>query len=275
MLGALCSSGFSKMDLRNDIKKATALTFSDNDAKFYLLQEPSQAAKDKKMNERSVRKPRNIRLLEDSDSSENDNMDVNICSRVKPTFDKHEVSVAVKEVNGGRDLSNKHWEESFFRNLKEIQCEKDISQNSSKYDNIKVNQPKANNLNDKCIKQKDKLYRNAAIMGLLKTNKISLQDLIMNENPIRKKDELETMHEIAFNGRMDNNKCHVESVPLREDPEICVHPLQMGIDEKQFKNIDFSVSRIGKKIKVTPQEHFLGATDDASFNFVKKKDNST
>ncbi|XP_011056476.1 PREDICTED: uncharacterized protein LOC105147281 [Acromyrmex echinatior] len=168
-------------------------------------------------------------------------MDINICSRVKPTFDKHEVSAAVKEVNGGRDLSNKHWEESFFRNLKKImQCEKDISQNSSKYDNIKINQPK---------------------------------DLIMNENPIRKKDELETMHEITFSGCMDTDKCHVESVPLREDPEICVHPLQMGIDEKQFKNIDFSVPRIGKKIKVTPQEHFLEATDDASFNFVKKKDN--
>jgi len=50
------------MDLRNDIKKATALTSSDNDAKFYLLQEPSQATKDKKMNERSVRKPRNIHV---------------------------------------------------------------------------------------------------------------------------------------------------------------------------------------------------------------------
>lgn len=102
------------------------------------------------------------------------------------------------QVNGGRDLSNKHWEESFFRNLEEmIQCGKDISQNSSKYDNIKVNQPKANNLNDKYIQQKDKLYRNAAIMGLLKTNKISLQDLIINENPIRKEDELETMVSIS------------------------------------------------------------------------------
>ncbi|KYN22711.1 PREDICTED: uncharacterized protein LOC108758833 isoform X2 [Trachymyrmex cornetzi] len=262
------------MDLRNDIKKATALPVLDSNAKFYLLQELSQAAKDKKMNERPVKKPRNLHLLEGFGSSESDNMDVNICSRVKPTFDKHGISVAVKEVNGGRDLSNKHWEESFLRNLKEMQCEKDISQNSSKYDNIKVNQPRANNLNDKCIKQKDKLYRNAAIMGLLKTNKISLQDLIMNENPIRKKDELETMHENAFNGCTDSDKCHVESVPLHEDPDICVHPLQMGIDEKQYKNIDFSIPRIGKKIKVTPQEHFLGATDDASFNFVKKKDNS-
>lgn len=72
---------------------------------------------------------------------------------------------------------------------------------------------------------------------------------------------------------MDSDKCHVESVPLREDPEIYVHPLQMGLDKNQFKDIDL-VSRIGKKTKVTPQDHFLGATDDTFFNFVKKKDSS-
>jgi len=48
----------------------------------------------------------------------------------------------------------------------------------------------------------------------------------------------------------------------------------MGIDKKQFKNIDFSVSRIGKKTKRTPTDHFLEVTDDASFNFVKKKDST-
>jgi len=73
---------------------------------------------------------------------------------------------------------------------------------------------------------------------------------------------------------MDGDKYQVESVPLREDPEIFVHPLQMGIDKKQFKNIDFSVSRIGKKKKVTPPDYFLETTDDASFNFVKKKDST-
>jgi len=70
------------------------------------------------------------------------------------------------------------------------------------------------------------------------------------------------------------DSAQVESVPLREDPEIFVHPLHMGIDKKQFKNIDFSVSRIGKKTKRTPTDHFLEVTDDASFNFVKKKDST-
>lgn len=70
---------------------------------------------------------------------------------------------------------------------------------------------------------------------------------------------------------MDDDKYQVESVPLREDPEIFVHPLQMGIDKKQFKDIDFSVSRIGKKIKMTPADYFLEVTDDTFFSFIKNK----
>lgn len=77
---------------------------------------------------------------------------------------------------------------------------------------------------------------------------------------------------------MDNGKYnddHVESVPLYEDPDISVHPLQMGIDEKKFKDIDFTVSRIGKKKTKTPQEYFLEETNDDYFNFVKKKNNTS
>lgn len=66
----------------------------------------------------------------------------------------------------------------------------------------------------------------------------------------------------------------MESVPLREDPEIFVHPLQMGIDTKKFKDIDFTITRIGKKKKMTPTEYFLEATDDAFFDFVKQKDST-
>lgn len=67
----------------------------------------------------------------------------------------------------------------------------------------------------------------------------------------------------------------MESVPLHEDSEIFVHPLQMGIDTKQFKDIDFTITRIGKKKKMTPIDYFLETTDDASFDFVKQKDSTT
>ncbi|XP_071554964.1 uncharacterized protein [Temnothorax nylanderi] len=260
---------FSNMDLRNDIKKATSLTSVDDNAKFYRLYGLSQAAKDRKMNER--------KLLEDSDTNSDDSMDI-ITSKVKPTFDKYEVSAAIREVNGGRDLSNKHWEESWSRNLEMMtKSEKEIPQNCSEHDNI--NQPEAKDLNDKYIKQKDRLYRNAAIMGLVRTKKITLQDLIhYDENTARKNigNESETLHGTAFSKYItDGDKCQVESVPLREDPEVFVHPLQMGIDTKKFKDIDFTVARIGKKTKMTPQAYYLGATDDSCFEFVKKKDSTT
>lgn len=50
------------MDLRNDIKKATSLTYVNDNAKFYQLHGLSQRAKDKKMNERKVKKPRNLNV---------------------------------------------------------------------------------------------------------------------------------------------------------------------------------------------------------------------
>jgi len=66
----------------------------------------------------------------------------------------------------------------------------------------------------------------------------------------------------------------VESVPLREDPEIFVHPL-LGEDKKKFKDKDFTVTRIGKKKTVTPTQYFLDETKESHFDFVKKKDSTT
>lgn len=80
-------------------------------------------------------------------------------------------------------------------------------------------------------------------------------------------------HGTAFNEYVMDDKYQVESVPLREDPEIFVHPLQMGIDTKKFKDLDFTIPRIGKKKKVTPRDYFFEATDDSYFDFVKQ--NST
>ncbi|XP_011704991.1 PREDICTED: uncharacterized protein LOC105460252 isoform X4 [Wasmannia auropunctata] len=241
------------MDLRNDIKKATSLGSIEDDAKFYRLHGLSQAAKDKKMNERKVKKPRNANLVENFDTENDDYMNSNINSKVKPTFDKHDVSAAVREVNGGRDLSNKCWEETYSKNLNrmETQSKNETSQNSSKHDKETENLPKAKNLNDKYIKQKDKC----------------------DENSARNEDGPDTLHGTAFNGCItDCDKNQVESVPLREDPEIFVHPLQMGLDKKQFKHIDFSIPRIGKKKKMTPLEFFLEADDDDFFEFVKNKE---
>ncbi|XP_011881458.1 PREDICTED: uncharacterized protein LOC105569533 isoform X2 [Vollenhovia emeryi] len=252
------------MDLRDNIRRATSLTFKDNDAKFYRLNGLSQAAKDRKMNERQI--------LEDSDTDSEDNVDF-IRSKVKPTFDKNEVSAAVKEVNGGRDLSNKHWEDTLARNLESMtKSQKQVSEYYMKHDKrSKANRPEAKDSNDKCIK-KNIFHRNAAIMGLVRTKKITLHDLTnSNENTARRRNNVETLHGSTFD-ECDGDECQVESVPHDEDSEICVHPLQMGIDAKKCKDIDFTVPRIGKKKKVTPTDHYLHESDDSFLDFVKKDD---
>ncbi|XP_011631932.1 uncharacterized protein LOC105423734 [Pogonomyrmex barbatus] len=180
------------------------------------------------------------------------------------------------KVNGGRNLSNEYWEEFWEKKLDEMTKSKEkITQNSPENENIKTNQSEAEK-SKKYIKQMDKWFRNAAIMGLVKINKISLQDLIgsNNENS-SEKEKLEVLHETASNKHVMDDDKYVESVPLREDPEIYIHPLQMGIDKKKFKDIDFTPSRIGKKTIMTPQAYFIDATDDSSFEFVKRNDSTT
>lgn len=60
-------------------------------------------------------------------------------------------------------------------------------------------------------------------------------------------------------------------VPYEEDPDIFMQPIQAygGIDENKYKDIDFTVPRVGKKTIVTPLQFFL-SIDDSDFDFVKK-----
>ncbi|EFN73546.1 hypothetical protein EAG_11357 [Camponotus floridanus] len=212
-----------KMDIRENIKKVTSLDYIDDNAEFFRLSGLSQAAKDRMMNDRKVKTPKNIHLLEDSDDDKNYVDDNFINNKVKPTFDKHAISAAIKEVNGGRDLSNKYWEKYYMRQIENIiNSEKNISEETSDHNNITHEMVNGN---------------------------------IMGNNEY-------------------NNDGQVKLVPLYEDPDVFVHPLQMGIDEKKHKDVDFNISRIGKKKKITPQEHFLEATTDDDFNFVKKEKNT-
>lgn len=62
-------------------------------------------------------------------------------------------------------------------------------------------------------------------------------------------------------------------VPHPEDPDVLINHLQAigDIDENEYKDIDFTVERIGKKKTVTPQEYYMYETDDSFFDFVEKK----
>ncbi|XP_011151716.1 uncharacterized protein LOC105190599 [Harpegnathos saltator] len=256
------------MDLHTDVKKATSLP-SANNAKFFRLTSSSQAEKDRKMNEKKVKTPQNLILLEDNTDNSTRENDIN--NEIKPAFDKHGISAAIKEINGGLDLSNKHWESFWAKHLQDMNnveikeshkscSHKDTEAKSEDQYEIK------NSEHHQLIKREDKIFRNAAFMGLVNTKQISLEDLVSssNKNCTKNENRLKTL-----DTQIDDNY-QVMSIPLCEDPEIYIHPLRMGIDIKMFKDIDFTVPRVGKKIKETPQQYFLRTTNDDSFKFVKK-----
>ncbi|XP_012216807.1 protein PFC0760c-like [Linepithema humile] len=269
------------MSLHKDIEKATSLKWVNENAKFVRLQGLSQAAKDRKMNERKVKKPRNIQLMEDDDNDSDNCSDGFMCNKTEPVFDKHAISAAIKEVHGGIDLSNKHLEEYWSEHLK-----KEKSQNFSECNDVKTySENQSKDLNNKNVLdiQMHKLRRNAAIMGILNIKKISLEDLISSsdKNFIQEKNKLEYVStsdvvdddDDLVDDDNDNhyNYDYVESVPHGEEDGIFIHPLQRGIDTTKYKDVDFTSQRIGKKTKITPKSYFLNTrTDDTSYDFIKK-----
>ncbi|EZA46707.1 hypothetical protein DMN91_012609 [Ooceraea biroi] len=272
------------MALFNDIKKATSLNWMDNNAHVLRLQGLSQAEKDRKMNDRKVKKPRNIHLVE-PETCDNTIDDIMI-DEIKHNFDRHEISAAIKEVNGGVDLSNKHWEEVWSKRLQEkILSEKEVKLKFPGHNDAKApeNHSKDKELSHRSIKNIDllnKLHRNAAIMSLVKMKKISLEDIIGPSSIylVETENQLDSLYQdqtstAASNNVVDNARYQVESVPHRDDPDIFVHPL-LQRDKEQFKGIDFTLPRLGKKVVVKPPEFFLAENDDKYFDFVKKKKNT-
>lgn len=106
------------------------------------------------------------------------------------------------QVNGGLDLSNKHWERYWSEHLKAMtNSEKEKSQASSTRTDIKTHSESLpeKKLSKESIKPKPKIFKNAAIMGLVNTKKILLEDLIAsnNENFARIENKLEVLVSIS------------------------------------------------------------------------------
>ncbi|XP_014470462.1 PREDICTED: uncharacterized protein LOC106742231 [Dinoponera quadriceps] len=102
------------------------------------------------------------------------------------------------------------------------------------------------------------------LTGLCQADK----DRKMNERKVKNPRNLLLLEDDIDDNVQENDITHAE------DPEVYIHPLRMGVNVKRFKNIDFTVPRVGKKIKEAPQQYFLRTTTDDSFKFVKK-DKST
>ncbi|XP_032679415.1 uncharacterized protein LOC116847931 isoform X1 [Odontomachus brunneus] len=257
------------MDLHVVINKATLLPSAPN-AKFYRLEGLSQAEKDRKMNEKTVKTPPNLKLLESDTDDSTKESDIN---KINSSFDRHRILAAIRTIHGGVNLSNLDWKISWEKRIEDMKkSESKESCKSSLHKDTKVNsedQPELKTSKHQLMEKNNKIFRNAAIMGLVKINKISLEDLAdsSNKNCTKEESRLKTLD------TQNDSEYQIEFVPLHEDPEVFIHPLRMGVDTKRFKDIDFTVPRVGKKIKETPQEYFIRTTNDDSFEFVKKNKN--
>ncbi|XP_053989164.1 uncharacterized protein LOC128881827 [Hylaeus volcanicus] len=263
------------MSIFNDIKKVTEIPYSDEHSLFIRQKEGKRS--------RKIGKPksaRNANLYDDSDDDKDRRNHYDEPSQLHES----EIACSIKEYSG-ISYSN----ELIERNIKARQ--KTVSLNSNKplgkfalretsYSHSdsstetvtpEINEPETK----ETILQKCKLNRNAAIMGLLKTNKISIDDLQMPNNFKCTKDNSESnlQSENASSSRdSTEGKYEMELVQLPEDPDVYLHPLQAygSIDENKYKDIDFTVPHLGKKKTVTPLEYYL-TMDDSGFDFVKKK----
>lgn len=77
-----------------------------------------------------------------------------------------------------------------------INSEKEISPKTSDHNTVTAySGSQSENLDDIIIKQKHRLFKNAAIMGLVKLNQLSLENLISpsSETSARKEDKLEAL----------------------------------------------------------------------------------
>ncbi|XP_020280050.1 uncharacterized protein LOC109852897 isoform X2 [Pseudomyrmex gracilis] len=254
----------SEMNLNKDIKQATVLKKAKTKPKFYLLKEPSQANKDRQMNERQVPTPKNLNILEDTC------VDNTICDTTLPynTVGNHNIAVSIREVNGGQDLSNQQMIEDWVKNISRNNIKEIHSPSLSEDISTCFNSPEVPNWTDnhRHDVSKHKFLKNAAFMGLVRCNIISVEDLIcpsygnISSGTNEEKEE-ENVYEFEY---------QVEAVPHEEDSEVFVHPLQKGLDEKQYSHVDFSLPRLAKKKRLTPQEYYVLTTDEKFFEFKKE-----
>lgn len=279
------------MDLYDDIEKVTQIPFTDDNASFVPLKGPSQAMRDRRMNQRRLRPPRNINLVESV--SEDSNMEQREAGagRIERVLNPHEIAASIKAVNGGLDYSNEflehHWK-SVKLNMSsssESLCDQKSKLSSSSPSNLSTSSSSScgnsnrNNNHDnnnegvenlgkiaaKALQSKRyhnaeekeeilkrcRLSRNAAIRSLVCQNKIPIENLQIP----------------------NEERPQINLVPCPEDPDILLQPLLAygKVDESRCKGIDFTVAHIGKKEKITPRQFYLNQSDDSFFEFVKRK----
>ncbi|KAK2574943.1 hypothetical protein KPH14_008708 [Odynerus spinipes] len=273
------------MDIHGAIKKATQIPKTNGDASFVRLQKPDQATLDRNMNKRKLKAPRNIKLIEQDDLPSAELHDWN----TKYTLNENEILSSIKAVNGGVSYSNKsledHWklkQSDCNSNMRHFKANTSTFKSSCSYSNItetsnvedkKSNKPKENIENNEDsnsvheVLKKCKLSKNAVILGLLNSNKITLEDLQIPEKSNFKNEKSQTHSDIQTD---DIARKYLLQHP--DEPDVYIHSLQMmeKLEKSKGNMTNFIVEHVGVKKTITPQQYYVTETDDTSFKFVKK-----
>ncbi|CAD1480591.1 unnamed protein product, partial [Heterotrigona itama] len=187
------------------------------------------------------------------------------------------VSNCIASANCGINYSNEkleeHWkirqkkaslyskDTSFEKNIQSDNCDHKNLTTEISNENTKI-EDKDNIENVENILKKCRLNKNAVIKGLLKSQKISINDLYVPNDSIDKKDNM-----LDENIPSSSQENYIVQCP--EASEVFVPSLQLGpIAEDKYKDIDFTVPHIGKKKAITPLQFYINM-DDSEFNFVK------
>ncbi|XP_031847029.1 uncharacterized protein LOC116433260 isoform X2 [Nomia melanderi] len=246
------------MSIYSDIKKATQIPLTDEISSFIRQRKSNVPKKNPKLSK--PKRPRNMNLYDEDDNNETDDLEQNFNDLPKQLYE-NEIAFAIKQANCGINYSNENLE----KHLKARQIEATL--NSSVKDDSKNNDVTGDVENEEYFLKLYKLNRNAAIRGLLRNHKISLHDLRRPNTSKHKEHKSET--HVQLNNLTEENY-PMKLVPHPEDSEVFVQPIHAygKLDENKYKNIDFSVPRIGKKNTVTPRKFYV-SMDESEFDFVK------
>ncbi|XP_076291286.1 uncharacterized protein LOC143214303 isoform X2 [Lasioglossum baleicum] len=256
------------MNIYNDIEKVTRIPLTDRPSSSTFICHNTAKRTPKKIKHSP---PRNANLYTEDDVGAGDNPQEK--EDLPPEVNAIEILSQIEEANCGINYSNENLEEHW--KARQIQAK---LKSSAKID------PVPNNSSNKTEDiegeedwlRKSKLHKNAAIRGLLKTHKISLHDLQIpkKSSVLEVKKGRETQTQNGNNSSLSDvteEKYCMKLVQYPEDPEVYGQPLHVygKLDENKYKDIDFTVPRIGKKYVVTPRQYYANM-DDSGFYFVKK-----
>ncbi|XP_076633527.1 uncharacterized protein LOC143347839 isoform X2 [Colletes latitarsis] len=275
------------MNIYSDIDKVTQIPYTDVNSLFvYQGQINSSNRKLTKS-----KPPRNENLYDFDNATDMDNQ---MYTDEPSEVNEIEIVSAIKEFSG-TDYTNEMIEKNFNAkqsaaslNSKEPYVDNNFCFVKTNYNSNNVNVEASDKTSMAVIKiderehteteanilKRYKLNKNAAFIGLLKTNKISLSDLqIPNDSKYTKHNsDTSTQNEsVSPTSDLTEEKYSMKLVPYPEDPEVFVQPLQAygHLDENKYKDINFSVPHLGKKKIITPRQYYV-ALDDSSFDFVKR-----